>query len=123
MMGETMTHEFVRGVTQALEIIGVSTIAIGAFGTLLLFLRRFAGGDDRLGAFAQFRSNLGRSILLGLEFLIAADIVYTVAIEPTLVTVAVLAAIVMVRTFLSFSLSLEIDGHWPWQRPAGKKRG
>ena len=62
------------------------------------------------------RSDLGRAILLGLEFLVAADIINTVAIEPTLESIAVLAAIVLVRTFLSFALEAEIEGHWPWQR-------
>ena len=68
------------------------------------------------------RSNFGRSILLGLEFLIAADIINTVAVTPTLQSVIVLGAIVIVRTFLSFSLELEIEGRWPWQRRASDKR-
>ena len=63
-----------------------------------------------------------RSILLGLEFLIAADIINTVAVTPTLQSVIVLGAIVIIRTFLSFSLELEIDGRWPWQRRADEKR-
>jgi uncharacterized membrane protein len=117
-----MTHTFVQWVTHALEIVGVSIIVVGAFATLIIFLRRLLGGGDRLEAFTAFRSNLGRSILLGLEFLIAADIVYTVAIEPSLNSVAVLAAIVAVRTFLSFSLSLEIEGRWPWQRGDGRRQ-
>ena len=71
---------------------------------------------------AALRSNFGRSILLGLEFLIAADIINTVAVRPTLQSVIVLGAIVLIRTFLSFSLELEIDGRWPWQRRAGEKR-
>ena len=122
MIGDSMTHTFVQWVTHALEIVGVSIIVVGAFATLIIFLRRLLGGGDRLEAFTAFRSNLGRSILLGLEFLIAADIVYTVAIEPSLNSVAVLAAIVAVRTFLSFSLSLEIEGRWPWQRGDGRRQ-
>jgi len=121
-MGDSMTHTFVQWVTHALEIVGVSVIAIGALATLVNFLRSLLGGGDRLEAFTAFRSNLGRSILLGLEFLIAADIVYTVAIEPSLNSVAVLAAIVAVRTFLSFSLSLEIEGRWPWQRGDSRRQ-
>jgi uncharacterized membrane protein len=58
---------------------------------------------------------LGQSILLGLEFLVAADIIRTVAVSPTLESVTVLAAIILIRTFLSFSLELEITGRWPWQ--------
>ena len=70
-----------------------------------------SGGD----AYKALRSNLGRSILLGLELLVAADIINTVAVEPTLTSIAVLAGIVAIRTFLSFSLELEIEGKWPWQ--------
>ena len=69
--------------------------------------------------YTLFRRWLGRSILLGLELLVAADIIRTVATQPTLGSVAVLAAIVLIRTFLSFSLELEITGHWPWQKMAG----
>ncbi|WP_212742887.1 DUF1622 domain-containing protein [Sphingomonas sp. 2SG] len=65
---------------------------------------------------ANFRSGLGRSILLGLEFLVAADIINTVAVEPTIESLLVLASIVLIRTFLSFSLKVEIDGRWPWQK-------
>ncbi len=62
-----------------------------------------------------FRKTLGRSILTGLELLVAADIIRTVAVEPTLESVLVLGLIVIIRTFLSFSLEVEIDGRWPWQ--------
>ena len=65
--------------------------------------------------YRRFRQQLGRSILLGLELLVAADIIRTVAVTPTLSTVLVLALIVAIRTFLSFSLELEITGRWPWQ--------
>ncbi|WP_333574044.1 DUF1622 domain-containing protein [Sphingomonas sp.] len=103
--------------TRAVEVTGTAIIAVGAFGALGLFLFRLlthAGPRDTL--VASFRSGLGRSILLGLEFLVAADIINTVAIEPTLASLAVLAGIVLIRTFLSFSLEVEIDGRWPWQK-------
>ena len=103
-------------VTRIVELTGVAIIAFGAFGTLLLFLYRFATGFDREQAVADLRSSLGRAILLGLEFLVAADIINTVAVQPTLGSVAVLAGIVAIRTFLSFSLETEIEGRWPWQR-------
>ncbi len=67
-----------------------------------------------------FRRSLGRAILLGLELLVAADIIKTVAISPTLESVAVLGGIVLIRTFLSFSLELEITGRWPWQQKLDK---
>jgi len=105
-----------------IELIGVAIIGLGAAATLLLFVYQALNKKDLLAAYGEFRSSFGRSILLGLEFLIAADIINTVAVRPTLESVAVLAGIVLIRTFLSFSLELEIEGRWPWQRRAGEKR-
>ncbi len=103
--------------TSAVEIVGTCIIVIGAFGALVVFLfGMISDGPNRPRLIADFRSSLGRSILLGLEFLVAADIINTVAIEPTLNSLAVLAGIVLIRTFLSFSLEVEIDGRWPWQK-------
>ena len=68
--------------------------------------------------YERYRRDVGRAILLGLEFLVAADIVRTVAFTPSMESVLVLALIVAIRTFLSWSLALELDGHWPWQRSA-----
>jgi uncharacterized membrane protein len=72
----------------------------------------------RSQAYGTFRSTLGRSILLGLEFLVAGDIVKSLVINPTLSDLVVLAGLVLVRTFLSISLGVEINGHWPWQDTA-----
>ena len=97
------------------EIVGVGIILAGAAAATLRF---FAGlkssGFD--GAYRGYRRNLGRAILLGLEFLVAGDIINTVAVDPTFRTVGVLGLIVLIRTFLSFSLEVEIDGRWPWAR-------
>lgn len=109
-------------VAKVVELSGIAIIALGAFGTLALFAKRFAVGADRDEAVADFRSSLGRAILLGLEFLVAADIINTVAVEPTLLSVAVLAGIILIRTFLSFSLEVEIEGRWPWDRKKGEQR-
>lgn len=76
-------------------------------------MRRLRGGRT---VYREYRQLLGRSILLGLELLVAADIIRTVAVTPTLESLAVLAGIVLIRTFLSFSLELEITGRWPWQK-------
>lgn len=102
-------------VTRSIEYGGIAIIVIGALVSVIRFLIAFARGceDD---PFRLLRSRLGRSILLGLEFLVAADIIATVAIEPTLESVAVLAGVVLIRTFLSFSLEVEIEGKWPWRR-------
>jgi uncharacterized membrane protein len=121
MMFETWLIDLVRVTTRVVEIAGVGIIVVGAFVTLLLFLGRLFKRADREEAVATFRSSLGRAILLGLEFLVAADIVNTVAIEPTLNSLAVLAGVVAIRTFLSFSLEAEIEGCWPWQRAASQR--
>ena len=117
-------------VVRAIEIVGVSIIAIGAFATLTVFLFALARRGNITEAVARFRSDLGRAILLGLEFLVAADIIHTVLVELTLQTVAALAGIVLIRTVLSISLETEIEGRWPWDRgprtderkPAGADR-
>jgi uncharacterized membrane protein len=111
----------IHWVARAIEVVGIAIIVVGAVVALLLFIRDMARRRDKEDAVGSFRSDLGRAILLGLEFLVAADIVMTVAIEPTLDNLAVLAVIVLIRTFLSFSLEVEIEGRWPWQR--GTDRG
>lgn len=106
----------IEWVTRAIEVTGIAVIVVGAVGSLIAFLRRLLKGQPKEKIVGDFRTDLGRSILLGLEFLVAADIVNTVAIDPTLDSLLVLAGIVLIRTFLSFSLEVEIEGHWPWQR-------
>ena len=104
--------------TRAIEVFGIVAIVVGIVGATFRYLRDRATptvGDD---AYRTYRSSIGRSILLGLELLVAADIINTVAIEPSLESLAVLAGIVAIRTFLSFSLEVEIDGKWPWQKSA-----
>lgn len=98
-----------------LEGIGIAVItlsALYALGSAVTRKLKKAGNDAILQA---LRQSLGRGILVGLEFLIAADIIYTVAIELTFATVGVLGIVVLIRTFLSFTLELEINGQWPWQ--------
>ena len=101
---------------RAIEAVGIATIVVGAAASIAIFLFRMVRNRTSEAEYQGFRASLGRSILLGLEFLVAADIINTVAIEPTLESVAVLAAIVAVRTFLSFALEVEINGKWPWQQ-------
>jgi uncharacterized membrane protein len=121
-MNEELLREAVVWITRAIEIVGILIILIGAAVATFRFAAGSAAraGRDRI---ACFRSDLGRGILLGLEFLVAADIINTVAIEPTLDSVLVLAGIVLIRTFLSFSLEVEIEGRWPWRRAAAEQRG
>lgn len=112
----------IRLVTRAVEVTGIAIIVVGATVSLIAFLLKLLKNRPRERIIGEFRSSLGQAILLGLEFLVAADIVNTVAIEPTLDSLAVLAGIVLIRTFLSFSLEVEIEGRWPWQR-AGSAKG
>jgi len=114
--------DWIEWVVLAVEVAGTAIIVVGAFGSLFVFLARFRGSGDKEQIVSEFRSNLGRSILLGLEFLVAADIINTVAVEPSLQSLAVLAGIVAIRTFLSFSLEAEIEGQWPWQKAANARR-
>lgn len=109
---ETTLHH----ISLAAEIAGVAVIVIGAVIAIATFFIRLRRREDRSTTYHAFRSTLARGILLGLEFLVAADIVGTVAIEPTLDNLYVLGLIVLIRTFLSFSLEVEIDGRWPWQK-------
>jgi uncharacterized membrane protein len=97
-----------------LDVTGTLAILIGAAYASWVFARALPRGD-RSQAYVAFRSTLGRSILLGLEFLVAGDIVKSLVINPTIADLVVLAGLVLVRTFLSISLGVEINGHWPWQ--------
>lgn len=119
-MIEQLLQSVVPTVVQVIELIGVAIIAIGALVTLAQFAASTARGTKVEDAVATLRSNLGRAILVGLELLVAADIIHTVLVELTLESVGALAGIVIIRTLLSFSLEAEIDGQWPWQR--GKQR-
>ena len=98
-----------------IDLIGVGVIVGGAALATVGFVRRLRVGTMS-DAYVLYRVSLGRAILLGLEFLVAGDIIRTVAITPTFESVGVLALIVLVRTFLSFALEVELEGRWPWQR-------
>jgi len=100
----------------AFELAGVAVLVIGS---ILAFVRSIVSLiqlRDGPAAYRHLRLYMGRSIVVGLELLIAADIVRSVAIDPTFTSVGVLALIVLVRTFLSWSLEVDINGEWPWQR-------
>lgn len=101
------------------ELFGVALI----IGGMIFATGRYAmvRGLEACTRYQRYRQDLGRAILLGLEVLVAADIVRTVAFAPTMESVAVLAMIVAIRTFLSWSLALELEGRWPWQRAAAAR--
>ena len=121
-MLKQLSETYVPPIVELIELIGVAIIAIGALATLGLFLLALLRRTSVEDAIATFRSSLGRAILVGLEFLVAADIINTVVIDMTLENVASLAVIVFIRTLLSFSLEAEIEGRWPWQRGDAKER-
>ena len=106
-------YDIVEKVGKTIDGAGVIVIVVGALLAFAHAVIRLARHEADV--YRRFRETLGRTILLGLELLVAGDIVRTVAAKPTLTTVAVLGAIVLIRTFLSFSLEVEITGRWPWQ--------
>lgn len=97
-----------------IETIGVLVIIIGSAISSIRFLMSFRNQAEGV-AYRIYRRQLGRSIILGLEFLIAGDIIRTVVVADTLTNILILGLIILIRTFLSFTLHLEVEGHWPWQ--------
>ncbi len=116
----TLMATFVRIAVIALEFAGTVTIVLGAVTATVTLGRRYTSRDS--GDLLQtYRASLGRSILLGLEFLVAGDILKSLVIDPTLDDLLVLAGLILVRTFLSISLGVEINGHWPWEETRLKR--
>jgi uncharacterized membrane protein len=107
--------EVVEGVGKTIDGAGVAVIVVGALAAAVMAGTRARAGEPEV--YRHSRQQLGRSVLLGLELLVAGDIIRTVAVTPTLMSVAVLGGIVLIRTFLSFSVEVEITGRWPWQKP------
>jgi uncharacterized membrane protein len=108
-------NEVVEAVGKTMDGAGVAVMVVGALAATVMAGARARAGEPEV--YRHYRQQLGRSVLLGLELLVAGDIIRTVAVTPTLRSVAVLGGIVGIRTFLSFSLEVEITGRWPWQKP------
>src|SRR5262245_27528586 len=116
-------HEFIGSVRTVIEWAAFGIEVLGAVVILAGVLRvaitrgtvRYLFQLDKPGAYESYKHQMGRSLLLGLEFLVAGDVVRTVALDPTLINVGVLGLLVLIRTFLSWSLAVEIEGRWPWQ--------
>ncbi|MGK7397381.1 MAG: DUF1622 domain-containing protein [Candidatus Cyclobacteriaceae bacterium M3_2C_046] len=114
-MTESVQH-FAEICAAAVEIFGISLIVFFAvYSTLQAAIRKLRKTDGEK-VYKDYRHQLARGILLGLELLVAADIIHTVAVDLSYSSVGVLAIVVLIRTFLSFSLEVEISGKWPWQR-------
>jgi uncharacterized membrane protein len=104
---------------QGFEAIGAAVLVVGLVWSVVLAVRTWRSTDGR-AAYRTLRETFGGALLLGLEILVAADLVRTVAVAPTVQNVGVLGLIVLIRTFLSFSLQVEIDGVLPWRRNASR---
>lgn len=104
-------REYIEYVALFFEVAGVAVMVVGFCYALYRAFR--PGGRD---TYTALRQNVGKAILLGLEILVAADIIITVTTEPTIDRLLGLGLVVLIRTFLSFSLEVELDGRWPWQQ-------
>jgi len=107
-------NDVIEKIGTTIDAAGVVVIVTGAAIAFVVSAVRLSRHESNV--YRRFRQQVGQTILLGLELLVAGDIVRTVAASPTLTSVAILAAIVLIRTFLSFSLEVEINGRWPWQK-------
>jgi uncharacterized membrane protein len=114
-MSDADFKDVVEVVAKVIDGAGVLIVVTGLLLATVAFLAAQRDTDRRPAAYRAYRQQVGRAILLGLEFLVAADIIRTVAIAPSFRGVGVLALVVVVRTFLSFALAVELDGRWPWQ--------
>src|SRR3974390_3793261 len=119
-MSTEQIHALVDQLAKGLEIVGVAIIVGGILVATLTFVRDAVRTGDWRSAYPHYRSDIGRGILLGLALLVGADIISTITAPLTFESVGLLAAIVAIRTSLSFSLETEIEGCWPWQRAANE---
>jgi uncharacterized membrane protein len=108
--------DVIEYVAVGIEVLAVTVIVVGITSATVVYLRRRRLEGNSAAVYRAYRERLGQGLLLGLEILVAADVVRTVALAPTLTNVAVLGILVLIRTFLSWSLVTEIDGRWPWHR-------
>ncbi len=107
-------HSIMAATGIALDAAGVLIVVVGVLFSIGSFLARRAPTFDQ--RYRRLREDVGRAILLGLEFLIAGDIISSVVVDPTVLNIVTLGLIVLIRTFLSMALELELEGRWPWQR-------
>lgn len=112
---DSFISPFASWCAELIEAIGIGIITLFALYALCRAAVRLLKRAETDAVFQELRQSLGRGILLGLEFLVAADIIYTVAVELTFETIGALAIVVLIRTFLSFTLEVEMYGRWPWQ--------
>lgn len=114
---ELFDWEVAADVSQLIELVAIGVIAVSVVIAVVQMVRSAMGGASGSRAYGVFKQSFARGVLLGLDLLIAADIIRTVTLDQTLENVAALGLLVIVRTFLSWSLVLEAEGRWPWQAP------
>ncbi len=108
--------EWIKTISLWIEYLAVAIIVgMVAFSTVRYFASLITKRNAQGASYLEYKHTLGRALLLGLEILVAADVIRTVALEPTWDNIAALGLLVLVRTFLSWSLVVEIEGHWPWR--------
>lgn len=103
-------------VATGFEVAAVAVIVVVSMTAAFMLIRQLRQRADWSSAILGFRTSIGRGVLTGLELLVAADIVGTIAVTPTFESLGILGLIIAIRTFLSVSLTVEIDGNWPWRR-------
>ena len=115
--------DLIEKIGELIDLFGVLVILLGAIGATAAYVYRFVKRAPVHESYRKYRHGLARVILLGLEFLIAGDIIRTVAGEPTFASIGVLGLIVLIRSFLGIEFEMEVNGRWPWQpaRRSGKK--
>jgi len=114
-------HAWIERSAGAIEVLAVAIICTVVLAGTAFYLARVLSHRATPDSYANYRHLIGRALLLGLEILVAADVIRTVALEPSLTNVVILGLLVLIRTFLSWTLILEIEGRWPWQ--PSKKSG
>lgn len=115
-----LLNSVAHAVSVGFEALAVATIVAVSIAAGIVLIRTLRSGSDWTDAMLSFRTTIGRGVLLGLELLVAADIIGTIAVTPSFRSLGILAAIIAIRTFLSASLSVEIDGTLPWRRTKPK---
>jgi uncharacterized membrane protein len=116
MVASTSYAGVISDAVRVVEAVGASIMVLGGLAVFIVYVPQMLRASTRPGSYDALRRDLGRCILLGLEVLIVADIVLTIIVEQTVESVVVLGVIVVVRILLSFSLEVEMDGMWPWNR-------
>src|SRR5262245_25864084 len=119
----TMITSWVEYAATGIELLAVTIIVAVILTATVLYLTQILAQRADTVTYKNYREQVARALLLGLEILVAADVIRTVALEPTLQNVLVLGLLVLIRTFLGWSLVVEIEERWPWQSPQEKAEG